>query len=64
MEPTYYVSPNGDRQIVSTLKTAYRLKNRGWHPEAELSQPDKPVDEEQAPEPAPHSKKPRPRKSD
>lgn len=46
MEPTYYISPQGNRQLVSTPTEAVRLKYRGWSPEA------KP---EPAPEPVPAS---------
>lgn len=34
MEPTYYISPQGNRQLVSTPTEAVRLKYRGWSPEA------------------------------
>lgn len=53
MEPTYYVSPTGVEQLVSTQIEANRLKYRGWRPKEEVQR------ETAEPEVSPANRKPK-----
>ena len=60
MEPTYYVSPDGVEQLVSTQTEAFRLKHRGWKPKAQEHTPEPAPEATEAPVVLkPRSKKPK-----